>query len=324
MSGSLGYSRRLMLQSGTAAAAYALGASQLGVKALARQAAREPRGAAHHHFSLGSRDIFVLSDGHLVVPTSMLAGNVPEAEVRSFLTTRAIDTERVHFHINVALVKTGNDYVLIDAGSGGTWEPTAGKLADTLEAAGIKPEQIGKVVLTHAHPDHIWGLIDELDDSLRFPRAQYVVAAREFDFWTLGEAAKLTGPVEGIAAGARRVFKTIEARTTRIRPGDEVAPGIVAIDTAGHTPGHISLLITSGSSRLLITADALQNAHIALAHPDWHPRADMDGDRAAKSRRQVLDMAAADRLLVLCYHIPFPGLGRVERMGPAFTWVTEV
>jgi glyoxylase-like metal-dependent hydrolase (beta-lactamase superfamily II) len=313
-----------MLQSGTAAAAYALSASQLGVKALARQAAREPRGAAHHHFSLGSCDIFVLSDGHLVVPTGMLAGNVPEAEVRSFLTTRAIDTERVHFHINVALVKTGNDYVLIDAGSGGTWEPTAGKLADTLEAAGIKPEQIGKVVLTHAHPDHIWGLIDELDDSLRFPRAQYVVAAREFDFWTLGEAAKLTGPVEGIAAGARRVFKTIEARTTRIRPGGEVAPGIVAIDTAGHTPGHISLLITSGSSRLLITADALQNAHIALAHPDWHPRADMDGDRAAKSRRQVLDMAATDKLLVLCYHIPFPGLGRVERKGPAFTWVTEV
>ena len=148
----------------------------------------------------------------------------------------------------MALVKTGSDYVLIDAGSGGTWEPTAGKLADSLEAAGVKPEQIGKVVLTHAHPDHIWGLIDELDDSLRFPRAEYVVAAREFDFWTSGEAANLKGPIEGIAAGARRVFKAIEARTTRIKPGDEVAPGIAAIDTAGHTPGHISLLMTSGST----------------------------------------------------------------------------
>jgi glyoxylase-like metal-dependent hydrolase (beta-lactamase superfamily II) len=179
-------------------------------------------------------------------------------------------------------------------------------------------------VLTHAHPDHIWGLIDELDSSLRFPRAQYLVAAREFDFWTLGEAAKLTGPVEGIAAGARRVFRAIEARTIRIKPGDEVAPGIVAIDTAGHTPGHISVLVTSGSSKLLITADALQNAHIAFAHPDWQPRADMDGAKAAKSRRQLLDMAATDRLQVLCYHIPFPGLGRVERKGTAFTWVTDV
>ncbi|NJO34341.1 MAG: MBL fold metallo-hydrolase [Rhodospirillales bacterium] len=220
-------------------------------------------------------------------------------------------------------MKTGDDYVLIDAGSGGTWEPTAGKLADSLEAAGIRPEQIGKVVLTHAHPDHIWGLVDELDDSLRFPKAEYVVAAREFDFWTSGEAARLTGPVEGIAAGARRVFKRIESRATRIKPGDEVAPGIATVDTAGHTPGHISLLITSGSSKLLVTADAVQNAHVAFAHPDWHPRADMDGDRAAKSRRRVLDMAATDTLRVLCYHIPFPGLGRVERKGSAFAWAAE-
>ena len=323
MSKSPTYSRRSMLRSATAAGAYALGASQLEVGALAQVATPKPSAAAHHRFALGSRDISVLSDGHLVVPADVLAGNVSQAEVRSFLATRAVGPERVHFAINVALVRTGDDYLLIDAGSGGTWEPTAGKLADSLEAAGIKPEQISKVVLTHAHPDHIWGLIDELDDSLRFPRAQYVVAAREFDFWTLGEAAKLTGPVEGIAAGARRVFKAIEARTIRIRPGDEVAPGIVAIDTAGHTPGHISLLITSGSNKLLITADAVQNAHIALAHPDWQPRADMDGLRAAASRRRLLDMAATDKLLVLCYHIPFPGLGRVERKGSAFAWVRE-
>ena len=318
-----GFDRRSMLRSGAAAAAYALSASRLGLTALAQGAAIQPRGAAHHRFSLGTRDVFVLSDGHMVVPTDLLAENVPRDEVKSFLATRALGPDRVHFHINVALVRTDNDYVLIDAGAGGTWEQTAGKLADSLEVAGIKPEQIGKVVLTHAHPDHIWGLIDELDDSLRFPRAQYIVAAREFDFWTSGEAAKLKGPIEGIAAGARRVFKAIEARTTRIKPGDEIAPGIAAIDTAGHTPGHISLLIVSGSNKLLITGDVLQNAHIAFAHADWQPRADMDGARAAKSRRQVLDMAATDKLQVLCYHIPFPGLGRVERKGSAFEWLAE-
>ena len=311
------------MQSGGAAAACAFGTATLGVTALAQGAASQPRGAAHHRLSLGSREVIVLSDGHMVVPTGALAVNIPQAELTTFLAGRATGPDRVHFHINVALVKTGNDYVLIDAGSGGTWEPTAGKLADSLEAAGVKPEQIGKVVLTHAHPDHIWGLVDELDDSLRFPRAEYVVAARELDFWTSGEAAKLTGPIEGIAAGARRVFKAIAARTTRIKPGDEVAPGIAAIDTAGHTPGHISLLITSGSSKLLVTADAVQNAHVAFAHPDWQPRADMDGARAAKSRWQTLDMAATDKLQVLSYHIPFPGLGRVERKGSAFTWVAE-
>jgi glyoxylase-like metal-dependent hydrolase (beta-lactamase superfamily II) len=316
------YSRRSILQTGTAITACALTASQRSLGAAA-QAVSKPRGVSHYRFALGNRDLFVLSDGHLVVPTGMLAVGVPEPEVRSFLAGRGIGSESVRFHINVALVKTGDDYVLIDAGSGGTWEQTAGKLADSLEAAGIKPEQIGKVVLTHAHPDHIWGLIDELDDSLRFPRAQYVVAAKEFDFWTLGEAARLTGPIEGIAAGARRVFKRIESRSIRIRPGDEVAPGIIAIDTAGHTPGHISLLITSEQDKLLITADAVQNSHVAFAHPDWHPRADMDGERAAKSRRQMLDMAATDKLRVLCYHIPFPGVGRVERKGSLFTWLTD-
>src|SRR5262252_4675539 len=168
------------------------------------------------------------------------------------------------------------------------------------------------------------GVIDDLDNSLRYPRAQYVVAAREFDFWTSGEAAGLTGPVEAIAAGARRVFKAIETRTTFIKPGDEVAAGVVAIDTAGHTPGHISLLLTSGSDKLLITADALQNAHIAFAHPDWQSRVDMDGAKAAKNRRQLLDMAATDELQILCYHIPFPGFGRVERKGSAFAWVANV
>jgi glyoxylase-like metal-dependent hydrolase (beta-lactamase superfamily II) len=319
------HSRRAVLQSATAAAAtFALGSPLLrGDKARAQGMADAPRGAAHHRVALGAREITVLSDGHMVIPAGMLAGNVPETEVRKVLAGVTASQDRVNFHLNVALVKTGNDYVLIDAGSGGTWEPTAGRLADSLEAAGVKPEQIGRVVLSHAHPDHIWGLVDELDDSLRFPRADYVVAAREFEFWTGPEAARLTGPVEGIAAGARRVFKAIEARTRRIKPGEEAAPGIIAIDTPGHTPGHISVLVTAGTDKLLLTADAVQNSHVAFTHPDWQPRPDMEGERAARSRRQVLDMAAADKLRVLCYHIPFPGLGRVERKGQAYKWVAE-
>ena len=146
--------------------------------------------------------------------------------MRSFLAARAVGPERVRFHINVALVKTGDDYVLIDAGSGGTWEHTAGKLADSLEAADIKPEQIGKVVVTHAHPDHIWGLIDELDDSLRFPRAQYAGSGWEFDFWTMGEATRLTGPVEGIAAGARRVLRGWNSAAPESGPATRSRPAL--------------------------------------------------------------------------------------------------
>ena len=323
MRAKLRMTRRSILQSAGASTAFAFGACQLGVTAFAQKAVDEPRGAAFHRLSLGSHDVLVLSDGHMMVPTGVLAGNVAQAELKSFLASRALGPDRVYFHINVALVKTGDDYVLIDAGAGGTWEATAGRVSDSLAAAGIAPERIGKVVLTHAHPDHLWGLIDDLDNSLRYPKAQYFVAAREFDFWTRGEAARLTGPIEGIALGAKRVFKAIEPHTTRIRPGDEIAPGIVSIDTAGHTPGHISLLVGSGTERLLITADAVQNAHIAFAHPDWQPRSDLDGGKAAQARRRLLDLGVTDRLRVLCYHIPFPGLGRIERKEQAYTWVAE-
>ncbi len=322
MPASFHMSRRAMLRSGAAAATCALATSLRSTGTYA-QASQQPRGAAHHRVALGSREIIVLSDGHLEFPADFLARNAPEAEVRAFLAARNLGPDRIQFHINVALIETGDDYLLIDAGSGGTWEPTAGKLADSLETAGIPPERIGTVVITHAHPDHLWGLVDELDDSLRFPRARYLVPAREFDFWTGSEAASLTGPIEGIAAGARRVFKRIESRATRFKPGAEIAPGIAAIDTAGHTPGHISVLVTAGTDKLLVTADAIQNAHVSFAHPDWHPRADMDGDRAAQSRRRLLDMAATDKLRVLSYHIPFPGLGRVEAKGSAFAWARE-
>jgi glyoxylase-like metal-dependent hydrolase (beta-lactamase superfamily II) len=310
-------SRRLFLQS--CGAFFATGSRG----AAAPQDTEAPTPAAHR-LALGARELIVLSDGHLVVPTAMLAKNVGGTELAAYLASLGVGPERVHFHINVALIRAGEEHILIDAGSGGTWEPTAGHLADSLQAAGIAPEAIGTVVITHAHPDHIWGLIDELDNSLRFPRAQYLVSAREWEFWTGTEAARLQGPVEGIAAGAKRVFKAIAERTSRIRPGREILPGLVALATPGHTPGHISLLATAGADKVLITGDAVQNNHIALAHPHWQPGADMDGAQAAESRRQLLDLAASDRLQVLSYHMPFPGLGRVERQGAAFAWTAEL
>ncbi|HEU0063282.1 MAG TPA: MBL fold metallo-hydrolase [Hyphomicrobiaceae bacterium] len=309
-------SRRAFLEACGALAAGAV-AGEVGAQEV------QPLAPAHHRLAVGAHELIVLSDGHLVVPLPMLASNVLASEVKGFLGDRGLGSDRVNFHINVALLKVGDEHILIDAGCGGTWVATAGRLAESLDAAGIAPETIGKVVLTHAHPDHIWGLIDELDDSLRFPRAQYLVSAREFEFWTGGEAGLIRGPVEGIAAGAKRVFKAIEERTQRIKPGAELAPGVLALDTAGHTPGHISLLLSSGSTTLLVTADAVQNNHIALAHPDWWPAADMDGAKAASSRRRLLDMAATDKLNVLCYHMPFPGFGRVERRGSAFAWVAD-
>lgn len=271
-------------------------------------------------FSIGSLELTVLSDGHMAFSSAALAVNVPETDLKSFLTESRLDADRVEFSINVVLIKSGSDHVLIDAGAGGTWEPTAGKLAESLERAGIRNDEITKVVITHAHPDYLWGLIDEFDDSLRFANAAYYVGAREFEFWTSPQAANLTGPIEGIAAGARRVFGAIAARTTLIKAGQEFLPGLFAVDTAGHTPGHLSLLAGIGNEKVLLTGDAVQNAHVSFAHPDWRPRPDMNGEAASRSRRRLLDMAVTEKLAVLAYHIPYPGLGRVERAGAAYSW----
>jgi hypothetical protein len=149
-----------------------------------------------------------------------------------------------------------------------------------------------------------------------------VVAAREFDFWTSGEAASLSGPVEATAAGARRVFKAIEARTTRIRPGEEVAPGLVAIDTAGHTGPHLTHADV-GPNKLFITADALQNAHIAFARPDWQSRVDMDGAKLPRTAGNfsIWRQLASCRYFATTF--PFRDLaGSNERARPSRGWLT--
>lgn len=269
--------------------------------------------------TVGAIQVQVLSDGALSIPLGMLDRAQSEADLARRIAVAG--GTALSFALNIALVRTPTDLILIDAGAGGTWQQSAGKLADNLAAAGIKNDAITKVVITHAHPDHIWGLVDELDDSLRFPNAEYIIPAPERDFWRTVDLATLPDAAQSVGAGARRVLKAIEARTRAVAPGTEAVAGITLIDTSGHTPGHCSALIASGREQLLVTSDAVHHATTSFEHPDWQPRADMDGAKAAASRRRLLDMAATDKLAVLAYHLPFPGIGRVERKDGAFRWI---
>jgi glyoxylase-like metal-dependent hydrolase (beta-lactamase superfamily II) len=128
--------------------------------------------------------------------------------------------------------------------------------------------------------------------------------------------------MQGVAAGAKRVIDTIDERLAASAPDAEIAPGIAYVSTPGHTPGHCSVRIAGANSGLIVTADTVFHPHLSFAHPDWRPVADMDGALAVASRRRLLDMATTDRLAVAAYHIPFPGLGRVERHGTAYRWLS--
>jgi glyoxylase-like metal-dependent hydrolase (beta-lactamase superfamily II) len=306
--------RRAMLAGSAAVAATLAG----GVPFAARAAS----GTGIHKLTLGALQITILSDGVLNIPTRLLNRNKAPAAIEAALDGELSAPGQVQYGVNIVLVRSGADLVLIDAGAGGTWEPTAGKLADRLTAAGVDPDSITKVVITHGHPDHLWGLVDEFDDTPRFGKAQHIMPAPELDYWRKVSVETLPERMQGVAAGAKRVIGTVDGRLAAAAPNAEIASGIAYVPTPGHTPGHCSVRISSGSNGLIVTADTLFHPHVSFAHPDWQPVADMDGAAAVASRRRLLDMAATDGLQLAAYHIPFPGLGRVERHGSAYRWVS--
>jgi glyoxylase-like metal-dependent hydrolase (beta-lactamase superfamily II) len=222
----------------------------------------------------------------------------------------------------VSLVASGSEHVLVDAGSGANFQPTAGKLAENLEAAGIDPEKISKVVFTHGHADHLWGAIDDFDDSERFPNASYVISAPEWDFWIdPNTPTRVPDWLKGIARGSARILKRLEGKIERRKPGEQIGAGLSFVETVGHTPGHMSVMVESGGARLLIGADALTHVAVSFARPEWRWGTDHDGDRAIATRKRLLDQLAADRVPLIGFHLPWPGHGMVERSGTAYRFV---
>jgi glyoxylase-like metal-dependent hydrolase (beta-lactamase superfamily II) len=272
-----------------------------------------------HTFSLGSMEIVVLSDGAFNMPTRLLNRDMEPGRIEAALGGALSAPGHVQFGVNVALVRQGKELILIDAGAGSTWEPTVGKLADRLAAAGIDPKSVTKVVATHGHPDHIWGLVDDFDE-LRFPNADHIMPAAELDYWRQVDVATLPGRMQGVAAGAKRVIGEVGERLSAAPAETELLPGVSYIATPGHTPGHSSVRLTSGAHGLIVAADTVFHPIVSFANPDWQPASDMDGALAVASRRRILDMAATDKLQMIAYHIPFPGLGRVERHAGAYLW----
>jgi glyoxylase-like metal-dependent hydrolase (beta-lactamase superfamily II) len=278
--------------------------------------------ATPYAFRHGAFDVTVVSDGHLVLPTSSLAPGAPPPERDALLKAAGQTGEQYNSATNVTLIRTSSDLILIDMGSGDRFMPTAGRLWDNLKAAGIDKSKITKVIFTHGHPDHLWGTVDELDE-LMIPDATFYVASGEWDFWTGDNATRgLPSERAGFVTGARRNYAAIKDKVKMVKAGDEIVSGLRLIDTAGHTQGHVSLEL-AGADGLIVGGDALIDAPIYFQHPEWTYAGDHVPDQAVVTRRKLLDRLAADRSKLIGFHLPYPGVGTVERKDSAYRFVAS-
>jgi glyoxylase-like metal-dependent hydrolase (beta-lactamase superfamily II) len=214
---------------------FALGGVVLAPQsAKADTAAAKPLGqnAGIYRLRVGAFEVTVFNDGFFTLPSPMLATNLADAVLKEFVKANHLGADTFRAQMNVVLVNTGERRVLIDAGSGGWPQPTTtGRLEASLQAAGIEPTAIDLVVLTHAHPDHLWGAVDTKAGTMRFPNARYVLSDVEWDFWSDPERhGSFPEGWRGMIQGTQAAFKLIADRTTRIKPGTEIMSGSVRLN----------------------------------------------------------------------------------------------
>jgi glyoxylase-like metal-dependent hydrolase (beta-lactamase superfamily II) len=281
--------------------------------------------ATVYHFKIGKFNAMTVSDGNLTVSTGFFIPNADPAEVKDSLYQSFLPTDRDYFfYVNALYIDTGEHKVLIDAGAGKAFGDTAGYLAQNLKSAGIELENIDMVLITHAHGDHIAGLI-AADGTLTYPNAEYYISQTEWDFWTDPQVSLPNSLVDdktkkSAIQGAQQTLSLIKDKTKFFEYQDEIIPGIIATDTSGHTPGHTSFLITSGQEKLIATGDIFYSDPLNLEHPDWEVAFDTDFEKGLATRKTFLNEVSESRVELLVPHMPFPGLGHVSAEEDRYAW----
>ena len=275
--------------------------------------------AGPYMFKQGAYDATVVSDGTLLLPLALIDSVGKPEEVAKLLGTM-VQGDNIQFEASPLLLKSAGEMILMDTGSGGGFQPTAGKVLQSLKAAGVEPSAITKVIFTHAHPDHCWGTTGK-DGKPVFSNAAFHMGETEWNFWMAADlASKMPKEMQGMVTGTQSQLGALKDQIKLFKTGAEVLPGIMALDTAGHTPGHISFELAGGDG-MIVTGDAITNPMVYFAHPDWKFNFDSDHATAIANRKKLLDMASAGKKKLLGYHWPYPGIGMAEKKDGAYVYV---
>ena len=293
--------------------------------AVAKEALKGDKSPAWYRFKIGDMEATVVSDGFLG-PFPLAAAFYPEVrkeDVDALVKGEFLSPEQFLIPENCLVLNSGDQLALIDTGRGAyaQFGEGGGRLAKNLEAAGVKAEDIDVVILSHAHLDHVSGIIGEGSKRF-FPNAQIAVSKPEFDFWTDEDKLSATGVMKLFVDSARANLLPNKDRLLLVEDGKEVIKGVQAISTPGHTPGHTSYMLSSSGKNLLYTGD-IAHSVFQFRHPEWVVAFDIDPVAGSATRKRVMDMAASEDLAVLTYHLPFPGIGHIARDGDAFRFVAS-
>lgn len=276
-----------------------------------------------YRYKVGDIEVTALNDGLFALPLKDgFVKNAKFADVQAGMTEAFLSPDVLPIPFTILLVNTGSKLILIDTGTGGLFVPTAGTATASLAAAGVRPEDIDTIIISHFHPDHINGIRPK-EGLASYPNAEIMVPAAEWDFWMDDAKAAQApdGPLKNFFANSRRVFTPIAKDVKRFAWDKEIVSGITAIAAPGHTPGHTAFAVTSGNAKLLVLSDTTNHPALFVRNPDWSPVLDLDADTARTSRRRLLDMAASERMHVAGYHFPFPANGYIARDGNRFQLV---
>ncbi|GMH39580.1 hypothetical protein BSKO_07478 [Bryopsis sp. KO-2023] len=281
---------------------------------------------AFYSTKVGEFDLVVLSDGTTRSGALRdLVVDVTPSAINTALETYFVSEEGVAVNYNPVYLDTGDFKVLFDTGSAQHFGPSAGKLLETMMAAGLHPDEVDAVVLSHAHIDHLGGVLKP-DGSIAFPNAQYFLGRVEHEYWsaaTLEDELVKRWRIPPMAkAMAMNVTKTtlpaMQDKLTLFEFGDEIIPGVTSRATVGHTPGHSAFIIKSGEESFFISGDSIVIDFASVDHPEWVIVFDMDDKTAVDTRFELLEELASTGMRGAYYHIGFPGIGNIYRQSNGY------
>ncbi|RWM35350.1 MBL fold metallo-hydrolase [Mesorhizobium sp.] len=313
--------RRMVLGSAAAAAAFGIAGRLEFAPTVHAETPVEPL-VGFYKYKVGSLEVTAVYDGIWRKPHDpAFIKDVSVDDTKAALAKAGLTTDFMPIPLTVVVLQMNGRIIMMDAGSGvGQWQANATHLPANMKAAGIDYKAIDTIMISHFHPDHVWGLMEKGTNAPVFPNAELIVNATEYNWWT--DPSRLAKLPEGRKPAGKRIAENFPnwKNWKPVEDGTEVAPGIRIMAAPGHTPGHSVYHVDAGSEQFLVSADTMYVPALLAPHPEWQGAYDQDGPMAIATRHRIVDQVIADNVRICGSHFPFPGTGSFVKDGNAYAF----